>query len=303
MSLNGILVVDKPAGFTSHDVVARMRRVLGERAIGHLGTLDPMATGVLPLVIGRMTRIAQFYGDSVKSYDGEIRLGFATDTYDADGEAATPETPHRPHQEISLEELRAASARFVGPCEQMPPPFSAKKINGVPAYKLARNKQEVELNAVLVHIHEFELVVPEVHDFSEGRFLFRSVVSSGTYLRTIAHELGQALGSGAHLSSLRRTRVAEFALDEAHTLAEIESSADREALLFHLRRVLPEMPSVTANEEQAAWIRNGRAVNLPELSRSKLVKVFSSQTELLAIASRVAGTLFHPKVVLGVVAQ
>jgi tRNA pseudouridine55 synthase len=148
--MNGVLIIDKAAGLTSHDVVSRVRKLLDERAVGHLGTLDPMATGVLPLVVGRMTRLAQFYTTSEKSYEGEIRFGFATDTYDAEGEAVgvIRET------EVSLEQVRAAAERFVGPIEQMPPPFSAKKIAGVPAYKLARKKKEVPLKPVQVEIRE-----------------------------------------------------------------------------------------------------------------------------------------------------
>src|SRR6476646_1438965 len=137
--MNGVLVIDKPAGMTSHDVVNRVRRVAQERSVGHLGTLDPMATGVLPLVLGKFTRLAQFYLGAKKAYEGEIRFGFATDTYDADGEPASERTSTMP----SLEQVREVASRFKGVIQQMPPPFSAKKIAGVPAYKLARKKQEV----------------------------------------------------------------------------------------------------------------------------------------------------------------
>ena len=138
--MNAVLIIDKPSGFTSHDVVARVRRILNQRAVGHLGTLDPMATGVLPLVIGNMTRLAQFYLKSEKSYEGVIRFGFATDTYDAEGEPAAPlEQP-----KLTLAQVRELATNFSGMIEQMPPPYSAKKIGGVPAYKLARKKKEVE---------------------------------------------------------------------------------------------------------------------------------------------------------------
>ena len=272
--------------------VGKLRRLLGEKSIGHLGTLDPMATGVLPLVVGRMTRLCQFYTGSEKSYDGAIRLGIATDTYDAEGEVtATADIVN-----VTLEELTAASLEFQGKIQQLPPSFSAKKINGVPAYKLARRKQEVELQPVEVEIKEFA-----IRDFAGDRFGFQCRVSSGTYVRSIAHELGQKLGVGAHLSSLRRTAVAEFSLEQSHTLEEIAEAAAQgraEELMVHPRRVLPEIPSVTATDEDIAKIRHGRTVNLPEMSRSKWVKVFASQTDLVCLASRVAGTLFHPKVVL-----
>ncbi len=292
MALNGVIIVDKPQAWTSHDVVARCRKLLGERSIGHLGTLDPMATGVLPLVIGKMTRLSQFYAGAHKRYEGTIRLGIATDTYDADGEPAGPEQP----VEVSLEELQATVRSFVGPLLQTPPPFSAKKIQGVPAYKLARRNQPVELKAVEVEVFEFE--VSELRDHEVD---FSCRVSSGTYVRSLAHELGQKLGCGGHLARLRRTATAEFDIAQAHTLEEIgRCAADGRLndLLIHPRKVLPEIPSVTADQEAVARIRTGRSVNLPEMSRSKWVKVFADQTDLICLASRVAGTLFHPKVVL-----
>ncbi len=292
MPLNGVIVVDKPAGWTSHDVVAKARGILGERSIGHLGTLDPMATGVLPLVVGRMTRLCQFYSSSEKTYEGTIRLGFATDTYDCDGD------PVGIAQDVNvtLEQIAAVVASFVGIIQQTPPSFSAKKIKGVPAYKLARKKKEVELEAVEVEVKEFTVL-----GLSSDLVDFHCRVSSGTYVRGLAHELGQKLGIGAHLASLRRTAVAEFAIETSHTLEEIAEAAAQsriEDLLVHSRRVLPEIPSVTATDEDIARIRHGRTVNLPEMSRSPLVKVFAGQAELICIASRVAGTLFHPKVVL-----
>jgi tRNA pseudouridine55 synthase len=292
MPLNAVMVVDKPAGWTSHDVVAKARRILGERSIGHLGTLDPMATGVLPLVTGRMTRLAQFYRASEKAYEGTIRLGQATDTYDCDGEpAGAAQEVH-----VTLEEIQEMAARFLGKISQVPPPFSAKKIQGVPAYKLARKKKEVEIEPVEVEVKEFV-----VSNLSRELAEFRCRVSSGTYVRSIAHEIGQKLGVGAHLASLRRTVVGEFTIEQSHTLEELADAAAQgglDELCVHPRRVLPAIPSVTATDEDIAKIRNGRTVNLPEMSRSKWVKVFAGQAELICLASRVAGTLFHPKVVL-----
>jgi tRNA pseudouridine55 synthase len=295
--MDGVLVIDKPAGLTSHDVVNRVRRILKERAVGHLGTLDPLATGVLPLVAGRMTRLAQFYTASEKYYEGAIRFGFATDTYDAEGEpVAAPQ-----EVKVTLEQLQVLCTQFRGRIRQMPPPFSAKKIHGVPAYKLARKHREVELQPVEVEIKEFELL-----DWDGEQARFRARVASGTYMRSVAHEMGQILGCGAHLAALRRTALGEFAMADAHTLEDLEAAAQQgraEDLFVHPRRLLPEMPSVTANEENVARIRVGRAVNLPELSRARQVKVFQGQSELIAIATRVAGTLFHPKIVLAVEPQ
>jgi len=306
--MNGVIIVDKPAGWTSHDVVNRMRRILGQRSVGHLGTLDPLATGVLPLVTGGLTRLAQFYTTSEKTYEGVIRFGFATNTYDADGDPVGETRPVT----LSVEQLHKLAAGFLGLIEQMPPPFSAKKIHGVPAYKLARKQKEVVLKPVQVEIKEFVILAVEGE-----RAAFRARVASGTYMRSVAHEMGQLLGSGAHLESLRRTAVAEFEIAQAHTIDEIEgqvrdchSGAARRGepavschqriseLFVHPRKLLPQFPSVTADEPTAARIRNGRPINLPELSRARQVKVFAGQSDLIAIATRVAGTLFHPKIVL-----
>jgi tRNA pseudouridine55 synthase len=354
--MNGVIIVDKPAGWTSHDVVNRMRRILGQRSVGHLGTLDPLATGVLPLVTGGLTRLAQFYTTSEKTYEGTIRFGFATNTYDADGDPVGDVRPVTP----TLENLQNLAAGFLGVIEQVPPPFSAKKIHGVPAYKLARKQQEVVLKPVQVEIKEFAILAVE-----GDRATFRARVASGTYMRSVAHEMGQQLGSGAHLESLRRTAVAEFDVTQAHTLEEIErqtigrqtierqtkdsqikssESQRRESqtksseshsefsesqtkschsepgekpgeesalpchagiadLFIHPRQLLPQFPSVTADELTAARIRNGRPINLPELSRARQVKVFFGQRDLIAIATRVAGTLFHPKIVFAAESQ
>jgi tRNA pseudouridine55 synthase len=307
--MNAVLILDKPAGLTSHDVVNRVRRILQERSVGHLGTLDPLATGVLPLVVGNLTRLAQFYTSSEKTYEGTIRFGFATDTYDAEGEPTSPA-----HEvAVSLDQLRQLASRFRGMIEQTPPPFSAKKIQGVPAYKLARKHAEVALKPVQVEVREFEILEVDTfvgpnapvqageHSSPACVASFRARVASGTYMRSVAHDMGQLIGCGAHLASLRRTAVGEFDLADAHTLEELEiafKTGDTDDIFIHPRKLLPQFPSVTANEEMAARIRSGRPVNLPELSQSRMVKVFTGQRELIAIATRVAGTLFHAKIVL-----
>jgi tRNA pseudouridine55 synthase len=294
--MNGLLILDKPAGFTSHDVVARVRQICKERSVGHLGTLDPMATGVLPLALGNFTRLAQFYGDTRKTYDGTIRFGFATDTYDADGERVETEGCSRDAKELTLDEVREAAKQFTGRISQMPPNYSAKKIKGVPAYKLARKNQEVELQAVEIEVGRFEL-----SRLADGVAKFEAEVSSGSYVRSLAHDLGKMLRTGAHLASLRRTQVGEFEIAEAVSFDELErrmNAGEIEAALVHPRRVLSAMPAVTANDEQVAYIRNGRAVNLLELSTSDLVRVYASQRELVGVCRRIAGTLFQPKVVL-----
>jgi len=309
--MDGVLVLDKPGGITSHDAVNRLRRITGERSIGHLGTLDPMATGVLPMLLGRMTRLAQFYLHCEKDYEGEICLGFATDTYDATGE------PTGLAHEVNCSEaqIREVAGQFVGVIEQTPPSYSAKKIAGVPAYKLARKKQTVELKPVKVEIKKFEIA-----GVQGDRVAFRAQVASGTYLRSLAHDMGQQLGVGGHLASLRRTAVGEFRIEDAcgfedlqaqgqvsegsltlHNIRyrTLEMPSEISQYLRHPRTLLPGFPSVTAPPETLPRLLNGNSVNLPEFSSAKLVKVFRNQTELIAIVQRVAGTLFQPKVVLG----
>lgn len=320
--INAVLVLDKPAGFTSHDVVNRVRRITGERSVGHLGTLDPMATGVLPLVLGRFTRLAQFFNDASKVYEGEIRFGFSTDTYDAEGEPTGPIQSASP----TLDEIQRHLPALSGVILQTPPAYSAKKVNGVAAYKLARKAQPVELKPVEVTVHRFE-----IQNLSGDHARFIAEVSAGTYVRSLAHDLGQALGCGAHLSELRRTRAGEFNISTASTLEDLErfhytraaktpETTDLACVAIsdnvysdksvtgsiqppptpylHPRQVLCHFPSVTATPELLSAVRNGRSVNLPEFSDAPLVKVFANQELLLAIMHRIAGTLFQPKVVL-----
>jgi tRNA pseudouridine55 synthase len=292
--VNGLLVIDKPSGMTSHDVVGRLRRITGEKSIGHLGTLDPMATGVLPLLMGKYTRLAQYFSSAEKSYSGAIRFGFSTDTYDAEGQADGPDLSPL----LTLDQVRAAASRFHGEMEQMPPAFSAKKIGGTPAYKLAREGKPVELKTARVRIASFEITGLEGTEAS-----FTMSISAGGYVRSVAHELGQDLGCGAHLSRLRRTQAGVFTIAKAHTLEELEPLAGNvealEHLCIHPRSLLPEMPSVTGDELVLGRLRNGAQANLPEFSRAPLVKVFAGQRELVGIAKRVAGTLFQPVVGMG----
>jgi tRNA pseudouridine55 synthase len=292
--VNGLLVIDKPAGMTSHDVVGILRRITSERSIGHLGTLDPMATGVLPLLLGKFTRLAQYFSSAEKRYTGTISFGFATDTYDVEGQPAGPDSLPA----LTLVQVRAAASRFHGEMEQIPPPFSAKKIAGTPAYKLAREGKPVELKAAIVHISSFEITAIKGTEAS-----FSMTISAGGYVRAVAHELGQDLGCGAHLSSLRRTQAGVFTLAEAHTLDELQPLAGNvealETLCVHPRSLLPEMPSVTGDDLALGRLRNGAQANLPEFSNAPLVKVFAGQNELVGIARRVAGTLFQPVVGMG----
>lgn len=290
--MNGLLILDKPAGMTSHDVVARVRRASGEQSVGHLGTLDPMATGVLPLLLGKFTRLAQFFNSSEKAYTGTIRFGFATDTYDAEGQrVGEPRCVS-----LTLEQVRATAARFQGEIEQMPPPYSAKKIEGKPAYKLARAGKTPELKPVRIKVDAFTI------DRVEGDLAsFSMRISAGGYVRSIAHSMGETHGCGAHLAGLRRMAAGPFVLEQAIPLSEVEllaAGGRLEERLIHPRLLLPEMPSITADEQTVGRIRNGMQVNLPEYSGAALVKIFAGQRDLVAVGKRVAGTLFQPAVVL-----
>ena len=297
--MNGLLVLDKPAGFTSHDVVDIVRRATGERSVGHLGTLDPMATGVLPLLLGKFTRLAQFFGTAEKAYEGTIRFGFATDTFDAEGAPSGSPAPLTK----TFAELQTLASRFSGEMMQTPPIFSAKKIDGVPAHKLARAGKPVEVKPARIFIHRLELLSLSGPSPSQQESRFEIEVSAGGYVRSVAHELGELAGCGAHLTALRRTRAGAFSLNEAITIEELKSLAGKpeemERRLPHPRTLLPEMPSITTDEQTAGRLRNGMQVNLPEFSSAPLIKIFTSPTDLLAIGKRIAGTLIQPVVVLG----
>ena len=207
--VDGVIVVDKPEGLTSHDVVNRVRRLANTRKVGHLGTLDPMATGVLPLVLGRATRLAQFFSSGEKAYDARVQFGWSTDTYDREGEPSSEPVEPR----FTRAELDDVLARFRGGFLQTPPPFSAKKVAGTPAYRLARKGTPVDLKPVQVHVFELDVL-----EFEGATARIRLRCSAGTYLRGIAHDVGRELGCGAFLTALRRTASGEFAEGQASTL-------------------------------------------------------------------------------------
>lgn len=294
--MNGLLIINKPQGLTSHDVVAKVRKLTGESAVGHLGTLDPMATGVLPLLLGRFTRLAQFYQKDIKRYTGTIRFGFATDTYDAEGAPIPPDSVTGGDVPVTLAAIDTLAEAFRGIIEQMPPPFSAKKLKGTPAYKLARQGKPVELRMALVDVRQFDVLSYEAPDAK-----FEAEVSAGGYIRSIAHDIGRKAGCGAHLASLCRVQAGGFSLQDALTLEQVAAWMQDGSLserLPHPRQLLPQMPSVTADEMTAARLRNGNLCNLPDYSGEPLIKIFSNQSDLLAIGRRIAGTLIQPMVVL-----
>ena len=293
--MDGAIIVDKPEGLTSHDVVNRLRRLSGTRRIGHLGTLDPMATGVLPLLIGRATRLAQFFSPAEKKYTARIRFGWATDTYDREGTPVSQ--PVEP--KFSREELETALNQFRGTFLQTPPPFSAKKIAGTPAYKLARKNIPVDLAPVEVRVFELNL-----DDFDGASAQIRVHCSAGTYLRGIAHDMGQQLHCGAFLESLRRTESGEFAEDQAHSLDDLAklSAAGRliEALIPPAR-LLPQFSSAAVDVLTVGQIRQGKDFRLSpflQAAASKYVKAISQEGDLVAIGEARLPHLYHPILVL-----
>jgi tRNA pseudouridine55 synthase len=293
--LDGVIVIDKPEGWTSHDVVNKVRRIARTKKVGHLGTLDPIATGVLPLVIERATRLAQFYTRSDKIYEGLVRFGWSTSSYDRAGEPTSEKVEVR----LTAEELEPALEKFRGQFAQRPPAVSAKKVDGRRSYELARKNIAVELEPVVIHVYELTLL--ELHgDVAR----LRAHCSGGTYMRSIAHDLGQALGCGAHLQELRRLASGEFELDQARTLEQLESLAADERLVDAIvpaGKLLPGFPSVFVDEVTVAQIRNGR--NFPaspfrSQPASKYVKAVTRTGELVAIGEVVLPNLYHPMVVM-----
>jgi tRNA pseudouridine55 synthase len=301
--VNGVLVIDKPPGPTSHDVVAVVRRALGETRVGHTGTLDPLATGVLPLVIGRATRLAQFLSGADKEYIAEVRLGAATPTYDAErGEIGASEVAAVPPG--AAEAVGALLGEFRGTYLQSPPAFSAKKIGGTPAHRLARKGKPPELTPVEVTVSALEMLS---HD--GGLIRLRVVGSSGFYVRSLAHDLGQRLGCGAHLESLRRIRAGDFTIDRAVSLETVcAEGAAAGARVLPLEQLLPAMPAVVLNDRGAERAGHGNVLGPEDLLSSpgaagvpaamSRVRLVDATGRLLGIGEARAGGFLHPVVVL-----
>ncbi len=304
-ALDGILVIDKPAGPTSHDIVAGVRRALGLRKVGHLGTLDPMASGVLPLVVGRATRLASLFAGADKEYDARIRLGLVTDSYDitgtvvggsdAEGVGSVPPP--------AADEIREAAAAFVGSHPQRPPLVSAKLIGGVRAYTLAREQRRVELAPVTVTLATLSILAvagQQVH--------CRLVCSSGFYVRSLAHDLGERLGCGGCLETLRRERHGRFTLADAVPFAALmEDGPTAASRLLPMHGLLPNLPGVVTTATGAQRVSHGNQLGPADLAVSKeplsappggCVRVMDDAGHLLAVAELRRDGLLHPKIVL-----
>ena len=311
--MDGVLVIDKPEGPTSHDIVALVRRVLRIKRVGHTGTLDPMATGVLPLVIGRATRLTQFLSKDSKTYNASIRLGFSTDTYDALGTpvGSNGDPSLDLSHELGNQVIESALNSFRGTFDQCPPPFSAKKIGGVRAYTIARRGGPVVTVPVQVTVDQLRLLKAE-----NSRLQVEITCSSGFYVRSLAHDIGQMLGCGAHLQALRRTRSGEFDLTHAIPLeSAVQGSGEAKDMvnpappivdrILPLSGLLKALPSAILTSRGRRCASNGQPINQDELTHiddvigiaTSRVRLFDETGQLVAIAENRDGAL-HPRVVL-----
>jgi tRNA pseudouridine55 synthase len=297
--MDGLLLVDKPAGPTSHDVVARLRHTSGERSIGHTGTLDPRATGLLPLVFGRATRLASLIGGTEKTYEATVRLGVATDTDDADGQPLGEPSADLP----AAADVLAALPQFVGTYEQLPPDHSAKKVGGHRAYDLARQARPVTLKPVEVTVRDLERL-----DAGPDWIRLRVTATSGFYVRALARDLGAALGCGGHLEALRRVRSGAFDVADAIGLDEAERlGRDLQARLVPPAAALPDLPAVAVTDQGLKRVLHGNPVGpehvegrwIPPAGATRgPVRVLAGDGRLVALAQARGGAL-HPVVVLG----
>ncbi|MBK8151414.1 MAG: tRNA pseudouridine(55) synthase TruB [Acidobacteria bacterium] len=280
--MNGLLIIDKPAGITSHDVVARCRRILKTKKIGHTRTLDPFATGVMVILVGKATRLAQFLDKDEKEYEAAVRFGFETVTGDVTGERRDSESGNSP---FSFSQVQGVASEFTGEILQTPPMYSAKKVEGKKLYELARAGVEIERQAVTVTIHKLEMSEPAGDEL-------KMVVacSAGTYIRTLAEDIARRAGSAAHLAELRRTRAGKFGIEKALTLEELEKVVAEDRLADHLiamNEAVGHLPSVTLNAERAAKTKSGLStrVDADSIPNRADVRIVDESGALLAIGT------------------
>lgn len=288
--MEGVLLLHKPKGMTSHDCVFKLRKILREKRIGHTGTLDPDVTGVLPICVGRATKIAQFLTSETKTYEGEVTLGFSTTTEDASGEVV--ET-HDVNRAITRAEVEAVLAELTGTIEQVPPMYSAVKVNGKKLYEYARAGQEVERPVRTITIHEFALL--DDREIFEGKtvsFRFRVTCSKGTYVRTLAVMVGEKLGFPAHMSHLVRTASGEFQLKDCISFEEIEQNVQNgtvESIFISIDEALSKFPKIVVDEKQAEKVKNGMFLKNEQQETAPFITVFDTNESCLAIYEH------HPK--------
>lgn len=297
-SVDGVLVLDKPDGWTSHDVVAKVRKILRTRRVGHTGTLDPFATGVLVVCINRATRLVQFLTSDEKEYLATMRLGFATDTGDLTGKPLLPVTDA---DHVTSEQVQEALKHFHGRIRQIPPMYSAKKVAGVRLHQLARRGEKVERQPVEIEIKKLELV-ESADPHSAQDFTFRVVCTAGTYVRTLAEDIGTQLGVGAHLISLRRTRSGSCTLVKTVSLERLSELAEQNGLgeiLIPMSDAI-ELPEIVLTAEECKIIAHGRSIGrITNLSNGAKAKLCDGERNLLAVAEYDADqALWHPRLVL-----
>lgn len=295
---DGLLIIDKPVGITSHDVVARVRRILKTKRVGHTGTLDPFATGVMVVLVGQATRLAQFLDKDEKEYEALVQFGSETDTGDKTGQRTADLKSQIPDLEsrISTIDLEAVLESFRGEISQVPPMYSAKKIEGKRLYELARGGREVERKAVPVVIRELELL-----EIAGSAASIRVACSAGTYIRTLAEEIGRAVGLGAHLTELRRTRAGRFDIAKALTLEELKARPEPSSALIPMSAAVDHLPVFLLSPERVAKTRNGLSSRTGErFAEGEFVRMIDAEADLIAIgAYRADEKIVQPKVVFG----
>ncbi len=299
--MDGILIIDKPAGMTSHDVVNRVRRILKTKRIGHAGTLDPFATGVLVMLVGKATRLAQFVDKDEKEYEAVIRFGFETDTGDRTG---SPKSKAQSPRSLTVEDIAAVLPQFRGEIEQKPPMFSAKKIDGRKLYQHARKGLEIERKTVMVRISKLEIDAkpisdnPELQTFDLG---LKVVCSAGTYIRTLAEDIGRSVGVGAHLTELRRTRAGKFDLSNAISLSSLENENAPETHLLPISEAVSHLPEFVLAPDRIGKTQQGLATRTErsDLKEGDAVRMSDSADNIIAIGHyNAVEQSIKPKIVL-----
>ena len=303
--MDGLILVNKPQDITSHDVVKKIRKITGEQKVGHFGTLDPLATGILIIALGKATRFFSFYSGKDKAYTGELKFGYATDTYDSAGIPISKPMTKYPEKKLILKEIKKLTGKII----QEPPPFSAKKFKGKPLYFYARKNEPVKVPPENVIIHSFDLL-----SYSPPVMQFEVKCSSGTYIRSLVHDLGQNLGCGGHLTALCRTQCAGYSLEQCFSLKDIERSVSQlkiSNVIFPLNRLLPEYSKLIIKNTALPAVLNGNLIspeNIAKIEKSHtpsaaenelLFRVFSQKDEFIALAKKNTEKIcFHPFLVL-----
>lgn len=302
--MNGILIIDKPAGITSHDVVSRVRRVLKTRRVGHTGTLDPFATGVMVILVGQATRLAQFLDKDKKEYEALVRFGFETDTGDRTGKRKDAATEDR-IEKVARKEIEDALAYFRGEIQQIPPMYSAKKIGGKKLYEHARRGQTIDRNPITVNIYELEMsesaVVTDGSTKEVSTHRIRVICSAGTYIRTLAEDIGRQIGKGAHLAELRRTRSGKFGLAQSLTLDALESLVEPVTALITMEKAVSHLTSIELTADRIAKTRNGLSTRVfdQDFADGEAVQMLDGNRRLIAIGFYDKGeNTVQPKVVM-----